>query len=130
MFKTTTRGFSLLETFLAALLFVFSVASIFTALYSIRKPAVNTDQMSQGALAGKQVLEALRYYVDPADYNSSGGYLYPGGHATLPPSVSLPAGGYAVSYVVSTDPPGCVDNPPTTFCGRKVIATVTWPDAM
>lgn len=129
MFKITTQGFSLLETFLAALLFVFSVASIFTALYSIRKPAVNTDQMSQGALAGKQVLEALRYYVDPADY-SSGGCLYPGGHATLPSSVFLPAGGYAVSYVVSTDPSGCVDNPPATFCGRKVIATVTWPDAM
>ncbi len=102
-----------MESFLSALLFIISVASIFVPLVGVRKPAVNNDQMVTGTLVAQNVLEDLRSKVDSAtapELDSSGNP-----HTKI---YTLPSGSYDVSYNVIQDPTGA----------RQVNLIANWQD--
>ena len=67
MLRNNTKGISLIEAFLSSIIFIVSVAAVFSTLTSLRKPAVNNDLMVGGAIAGRDVLENLRAKMDAND---------------------------------------------------------------
>ncbi|MBI3602501.1 MAG: hypothetical protein HY209_06380 [Candidatus Omnitrophica bacterium] len=119
MLKINTQGMSLLEAFLAAVIFVISVAAVFTTLIGTRRPAVNNDQMTTAALVAKNVLEDLRSKVDALDYPT--GNLSSGTHTLTGQG---PSGLYNVYYNVT------LLNALDPNSARQVNLTVTWPDAV
>ncbi len=76
MLNKNSKGITLLETFLAAFVFVIAVSAIFLVLKSLRKPVIDNDQAVGAALATRTVLEDLRSKIDPSNINSvTGDYI-------------------------------------------------------
>ena len=118
MNKKNIKGFTLLEAFLAAFIFIISVAAIFVTMTALRRPAVNNEQAVQAAIVLRDTLEDLRAKVDGADNAANTGDLSLGAH---PPVIKTVNGvNFNVSYLVIAD---------GVNGGKIVDATVTYPDA-
>ena len=57
-------AFSLLEILLASVIFVITTGGLFVTLSAVRRPVADKESALIAAVFGKQVLEALRSYVD------------------------------------------------------------------
>ena len=120
-----SKGFSLVESVVAALVFAAAVVGVFSTAATLKRPAVGTDKRLAAAFYAKQILEDLRAKVDQRDWDTVGGPLsLNAGNApqtfTLPvitnPTYGVP---YSISYTVSTIPGNTA---------RQVDVTVSWPD--
>ena len=123
MINQNSKGVSLIEAFLAAIIFIIAVAAVFSTLNSLRKPAVNNEQATAAALVLSNFLDDIRSKISGEDLNAPGGAV--GAYTNvLNPSVdSCPAGlgaPYQICYNVTLEPSGA----------RKVDANITWADAM
>ena len=138
VFKKSSKGVSLIEAFLAAIIFAISVSAIFATLYSLRKPAINNEQTLEAARVTSNFLDSLRSKIDTRDMSCGNDYcgdLTDGSSAAsegAPHTTNI--NNYSISWVVS-----CVDpaNPSSNIaCNtqpnliRRVDATTTWTDAM
>ena len=117
MIKKNLQGFTLLEAFLAAFIFIISVAAIFVTMTALRKPAVNNEQGVKAALMLRDVLEELRAKVDSREGGL--GALQAGNHP-LPP-ITQDGIVYTLSYFVTVDAVTGV---------RSVTATANYTDAL
>ena len=119
MLNKNSRGFTLLEAFLAAFLFVTSVAAIFVTMNALRKPAVNNERMLEGALILKDFLEELRSKVDHREFDNP--MVFTNGVHNPDPVVGPTSGiPFTIQYNVVTEASGV----------KRVTATVTWPDTL
>jgi hypothetical protein len=127
----SSKGVSLLEAFLAAIIFVVATSAIFVTFSGLRKPVMNNEQALGAALAMKGVLEDLRAKVSQNDISAGdyGGDLAEGAH-------SKTVGIYNIGYTVSCINPSTGASGGVGYCAanrlaiRKVDATATWTDAM
>ena len=128
MLKKNLKGITLLESFLAAFIFVTSVAAIFVTMNALRKPAMNNETALNGALVLRNFLENLRSKVDSRNFSAfssanptnqiySTGDLTSGAHD----GPSNVGGLYNIYYNVSVD---------SSTKAIKVNAKVNWPDAL
>ena len=117
MLKKSSKGVSLLEAFLSAIIFIISVSAIFVSFNFLRKPAVNNEQALGAALALRNVLEDLRSQVD-VNIDSSNLSVTPPAHG---PIQTGPGNIYTIYYNVTKDP--------ATYA-RRVDANVSWADPM
>lgn len=124
MLKKNIKGVTLLEAFLAAFLFVTSVAAIFVSMNALRKPATNNERKVTAAILLKTYLEDLRSKVDNREYSDTSGVFQTGTHPPLPlpltppNTVSIAGVLYTISYSVNAEFEG----------SKQVNATITWVD--
>jgi prepilin-type N-terminal cleavage/methylation domain-containing protein len=103
------KGFSIMESLVAAMIFSIGVVGVFAAMSSQKAPSEESDDRIKAALAGKQLLESLRSKVNAADYAANTGELSLGAH-----NVSL--GTWTATYTVTNAGNNV----------RKVDLTITW----
>lgn len=116
-----SRGFSIVEVVVAAIIFAIAAAGMYATVASLNKPAEDFSERSKAAMIGKQVLEMLRFNVDQ-DYweTETANPTYPlsfGQHNMT--AVVLDGVIYSSYYIVTQDP---------DTGGRKVSVNVYWPD--
>jgi len=142
--KTTRSAFTLLEVLLASVVFIVSIAGVFSTLTYVRAPVVSKENALSAAVFGKQVLESLRSQVDNTSYYNSCATnpcqsfdLTLGVH-----NVPMPAGGltwpssltncnttlnYTVSCSDSTaDFSNCASAGANPNMGRRVDLNISW----
>jgi|CXWL01.1.fsa_nt_gi Tfp pilus assembly protein PilV len=118
MNRRNIKGFTLLEAFLAAFIFIISVSAIFVTMTALRKPAVNNEQAVQAAILLRDTLEELRAKVDSVDEAGNIGDLSLGSHSINTKTLNgVPV---VINYLVSADGSG----------GKIVDATMTYSDAL
>ena len=108
-----------METFIAAFVFIISVAAIFSTMLSMRRPVVNNDQELRAALYLRTTLEEFRMRVDSNHANSDfilNGDLSPGSHNM---DGVGPGGIYNIDYNISIEP---------ASGAYKMDASIDWPD--
>lgn len=128
MLKNNHKGVTLVEAFLASLIFVVSVSAILVSIVALRKPAVTNTQEKEAVLVGQQILEEFRSNVDK---NDTSGALSGGNHGPFPRPFNNTT--YTINYTVRcldaadqvVDP--CDPDRPLT---REVQLTITWPNTM
>ena len=74
MFKKNSKGITLIEAFLSAMIFVIAVSAIFATLNSLRKPVVNNEQRVDCTLATSEFLDSLRSRISQNDILINGDY--------------------------------------------------------
>ena len=125
VWNKNSNGVSLLEAFLASIIFVIAAAAIFTTLQSLRKPATENEQAVQAALVLSNFLDDLRSKIDTRDVVAGDytGNLKLGPHPKV--IISDPTGvltqGYSMKWTVY-----CADASTPCAAARKVNAEINW----
>ena len=106
--KLNRSAFTLLEVLLASIIFVITIAGVFTTLNTMRTPVADKENSLQAAIFGRQVLEALRSQVDSSSsanyYSCSNGIA---GTTVSPcPDFALSLGVHQVNYVTLSNTAG------------------------
>jgi Tfp pilus assembly protein PilV len=110
------KGVSLLEAFLASIIFIIGISSVFITLSTLRRPAVNNEQAVGAALVLSNMLDSLRSEIDKRDVDSTGEYV---GNLRTGTYGPITSGDYTMYYNVY-DASGA----------RRIDANVTWVDAI
>jgi len=124
MFIKNSHGVSLIEGFLAGIIFIIAVTAIFSSLTSLRRPAVNNEKATEAALVLSNFLDDIRAKVsanDASGVSPVGAYADEG---LLGPGINhgpVTIGLYNIFYNVTLDP---------TTGARKVDANIIWNEAM
>ena len=119
--KGRCKGFSILETSIAAL--IFSIASLgnLSTIAALKQPAHVTEQKVYAAYYGQQILEDLRAKVDQRNWNDPSSLL-----AISPPahtsSTVINNVTYTATYTVTED--ASISDPAKR--PRKVDLTISW----
>ena len=108
-----THGFTIVETVVAAVIFLLAVGGVFAALGGIVKPSTRSDRSLQAAYIGQQVLEGLRVKVEEGTWDSA--ELAEGTHYC--PTINNTIGNYSCAYDVVEDP---------NSGARQVTMNITW----
>jgi Tfp pilus assembly protein PilV len=116
-----SKGVSLIEGFLAGIIFIIAVTAIFSSLNAMRKPAVNNEKATEAALVLSNFLDDIRAKVSAADADGTLGAYADGGVLDEGQNRGpITRGSYNIFYNVYVDGTGA----------RKVDANIIWDDAI
>lgn len=122
MFRRNIKGVSLIEGFLAAIIFALAVAVIFNTLNNMRKPAVNNERATKAALILSNYLDDLRAKISSDDITAiSSAYTNELSVGLNQGPIQLQGGLYNIYYNVTQD---------GVSGGMKVDANIAWDDAL
>ena len=122
MLIRNSKGVSLIEGFLAGIIFIIAVTAIFSALTTMRKPAVNNEQATEAALVLSNFLDDIRAKVSDSDLNGTvGAYNTSGLLATGANRGPVSMGIYNIFYNVTEN---------SATGARRVDANIIWNDMM